>query len=351
MQKSGTVLFALLSTVAWSQQTSTIPSSLTIYNQNFAVVREVVPLQLKPGENPVSFDNITSYVEPSSVMLRDPAERVHLSILEQNYRSDAVSQYSLLHSFEGKTIAFMVRNGDHDEKVNGKVIRAGAVCVPGTTDMNGAYCYGNNEGQFGQSPIIEIDGTLRFGLPGTPLFPTLGEAALLKPTLNWLLQSDRAAQFNAELSYVTGGLTWEATYNIIIPEKGDALDLIGWVTLQNRSGRTFENAHLQLMAGDVNKIVAPGPPMARVAGGIAGSHGSNERTTSLGDRGGSGRVSPLHVATSIHAAEWRSQTSGIFARVGHSFQARLRLRRLRARCCTISGRPIGSTCRNNERSA
>jgi hypothetical protein len=268
MQKSVTVLFALLNAVAWSQQTSTIPSSLTIYNQNFAVVREVVPLQLKPGENPVSFDNITSYVEPSSVMLRDPAERVHLSILEQNYRSDAVSQYILLHSFEGKTIAFAVRNGDREEKVNGKVIRAGTVCVPGTTDMNGAYCYGNNEGQFGQSPIIEIDGALRFGLPGTPLFPTLGEAALLKPTLNWLLQSDKAAQFNAELSYVTGGLTWEATYNIIVPEKGDALDLIGWVTLQNRSGRTFANAHLQLMAGNVNKIVAPGPPMARVAGGI-----------------------------------------------------------------------------------
>ncbi len=97
MLKSGTVLFALLSAVAWSQEASTIPSLLTIYNQNFAVVREVVPLQLKPGENPVSFDNITSYVEPSSVMLRDPAERVHLSILEQNYRSDAVSQYILLH--------------------------------------------------------------------------------------------------------------------------------------------------------------------------------------------------------------------------------------------------------------
>jgi hypothetical protein len=270
MLKSSAVLCALLSAVAWSQQKPAIPPSLTIYNQNFAVVREIVPLRLEPGANPVSFDNITSYVEPSSVMLRDPAERVHLSILEQNYRSDAVSQYILLHSFEGKTIAFAVRRGDHEETVNGKVIRAGTVCVPGTNDANGVYCNGNNDAQFEQTPIIEVDGTLRFGLPGTPLFPSLGEAALLKPTLNWLLQSDKAAQFNAELSYVTGGLTWEATYNIIIPEKGDALDLIGWVTLQNRSGRTFENAHLQLMAGDVNKLVAPGPPMSGVGGGFGG---------------------------------------------------------------------------------
>ncbi len=268
MIRSSIVLCALLGAVAWSQQNPAIPPSLTIYNQNFAVVREIVPLQLKPGANPVSFDNITSYVEPSSVMLRDPAERVHLSILEQNYRSDAVSQYVLLHSFEGKTLAFAVRSGDHEEKVNGRVIRAGTVCVPGTNDANGVYCYGNNGAQFAQAPIIEVDGTLRFGLPGTPLFPSLGEAALLKPTLNWLLLSDKAAQFNAELSYVTGGLTWEATYNIITPEKGDALDLIGWVTLQNRSGRTFENARLQLMAGDVNKIVAPGPPVSGVAGGV-----------------------------------------------------------------------------------
>jgi len=87
MLRSSIVLCALLSALAWSQQNSTTPPSLTIYNQNFAVVREVVPLELKPGANPVSFDNITSYVEPSSVMLRDPAERVHLSIPEMPPRS------------------------------------------------------------------------------------------------------------------------------------------------------------------------------------------------------------------------------------------------------------------------
>ena len=66
MLKSSAVLCALPSAVAWSQQKPAIPPSLTIYNQNFAVVREIVPLRLEPGANPASFDNITSYVEPSS---------------------------------------------------------------------------------------------------------------------------------------------------------------------------------------------------------------------------------------------------------------------------------------------
>ena len=30
--------------------------------------------------------------------------------------------------------------------------------------------------------------------------------------------------------------------------------MIGWITMRNQSGKTFENAHIKLMAGDVNKI-------------------------------------------------------------------------------------------------
>jgi hypothetical protein len=58
----------------------------------------------------------------------------------------------------------------------------------------------------------------------------------------------------AEFSYVTGGLTWEADYNIVAPEKGNAVDVVGWVTMDNQSGKRFQNARIKLMAGDVNKI-------------------------------------------------------------------------------------------------
>src|ERR1700733_3655056 len=90
--------------------------ALTIYNQNFAVVRDTVPLDLHAGANTVRFAGATAQVEPDSVILRDPAGKHSLQILEQNYRNDPVSQELLLSLFEGKTIDFeKVRVKDRTE--------------------------------------------------------------------------------------------------------------------------------------------------------------------------------------------------------------------------------------------
>ena len=241
--------------------------ALTIYNQNFAVVREIIPLDLKSGVNEVRWSGATAHVEADSVMLRDPAGKHSLQILEQNYRNDPVSQELLLSLFEGKTIDFeILRTKDNTqvrELVPGKIIRSGYV-------PHGAAAYGRYGQQYYQSqmayasplgagtPIIEMDGKIRFGLPGQPVFPSLGDDTVLKPTLNWQLNADQAGKFDAEVGYVSGGFTWEADYNLVAPEKGDTVDLLGWVTMDNQSGKTFENAKIKLMAGDVNKIQPPG---------------------------------------------------------------------------------------------
>jgi hypothetical protein len=219
--------------------------ALTIYNQDFAVVRDTVPLDLKSGVNNVRYANATARVEPDSVILRDPGGKHSLQIWEQNYRNDPVTQELLLSLFEGKTIDFqnlrLKDNTQSRELIPGKIIRSGF--VPG----------GNPE-----QPIIEVNGKLQFTLPGTPLFPDLGDDTVLKPMLNWLLQSDQPGKFDAEVSYITGGFTWEADYNLVSPEKGDTVDLIGWVTMNNQSGKAFRDAKIKLMAGDVQKLQPPG---------------------------------------------------------------------------------------------
>lgn len=236
--------------------------ALTIYNQNFAVVRDTVPLDLKGGVNEVRFVGTTAHVEPDSVILRDPAGKRSLQILEQNYRADPISQELLLSLFEGKTIDFQVErmkdNTTVRELIPGKIVRSGY--VPHYQAMNRygqeyAYAqraYASPAG--GGTPIIEVDGKIRFGLPGLPIFPSLGDDTILKPTLLWLIQADKAGKLNAEVSYVTGGFTWEADYNLVAPEKGDTVDLIGWVTMDNQSGKSFPNAKIKLMAGDVQKL-------------------------------------------------------------------------------------------------
>jgi hypothetical protein len=221
--------------------TASAEPALTIYNQNFAVVRDTVPLDLKAGANAVTYANATAQVEPDSVILRDPAGKHSLQILEQNYRNDPVSEPLLLSLFEGKMIDFqserMKDNTMTREIIPGKIIRSGY--VPG----------GGNE-----QPIIEVDGKLQFSLPGEPRFPDLGSDTILKPAFNWLLQSDKPGAFDAEVGYVTGGFNWSASYNLVSPEKGDQCDLVGWITMKNESGKTFENARIKLLAGDVNKI-------------------------------------------------------------------------------------------------
>jgi len=101
--------------------------SLTIYNQNFAVVRQQLALALRPGRNQVSVSEITMHLEPDSVILRDPTGKHALQVLEQNYRADPVSETLLLSLYEGKMIDFEVGTPQGVQTVKGKVIRSGYV--------------------------------------------------------------------------------------------------------------------------------------------------------------------------------------------------------------------------------
>jgi hypothetical protein len=245
---------------------------LTIYNQNFAVVRQELPLDLKSGVNTVHVTDITMHLEPDSVILRDPTGKQPVQVLEQNYRADPASEPLLLSLFEGKTIDFLVQRENKQEVVSGKIIRSGYVPhSPMAMRQYGSQYYQAQmaSAQSGsEQPIIEVEGRLRFGLPGTPLFPALGNDAVLKPTLQWLLSTQLPGPLRAEFSYVTGGLSWEADYNIVAPEKGNAVDIVGWVTMDNQSGKSFNNARIKLMAGDVNKI-QPGQVYNRMEGPVS----------------------------------------------------------------------------------
>jgi len=250
-------ILIFLSALAWGQAKpeETAASALTIYNQNFFVAREYLPLDLKAGINRVSYAGVAAHLEPDSVILRDPNGRA-LQILEQNYRNDPISQELLLSFYEGKTIDFVVGQTAEGKMltVKGKVVRSGYI--------PSSYYAQNYQQPVSTQPIIEVDGVLRFGLPGQPLFPALSEDSILKPTLNWKLETNEPGKFDAEISYVSGGMSWQADYNLVVADdpkskagaKTDLLDMIGWITMQNQSGKTFENANIKLLAGDVSKI-------------------------------------------------------------------------------------------------
>jgi len=220
--------------------------ALTVYNQNFGVVRDTVSLDLKEGLSDVTYSGVTAQLEPESVILRDPSGKVALSVVEQSYRGDPVNQQRLLQLFEGQTIRFL-RVVDEEEVIeSGKIIRAPSMVLSKNE-------YGNSQQTY-LEPIIEVDGELQMRLPGVPLFPSLGDDSVLQPTLSWKLYADQKAAFEAQLSYLTNGMSWKSDYNLVLPESGDDVTLTGWVSIENNTGKTFDAAKIKLVAGDVSKV-------------------------------------------------------------------------------------------------
>ena len=236
----------LLTLLSASAQPKAEQTQLTIYNQNFAVVRQLISTDLKAGTNTLTRTDVTRTLEPDSVVLRDPTGKRELRVLEQNFRPSALTPETLLERYEGKLLDFEVTEpGGRKHKVTGKVLRSG-----GAAQYNR---YGQVLSQAAQ-PVVEVEGKTRFGLPGIPLFPPLSGEDILKPTLSLLVESAQAGALGLELAYLTGGMTWEAAYNLVAPETGDTVSLTGLVTVKNRSGKVFPNTQIQLMAGDVSKL-------------------------------------------------------------------------------------------------
>src|SRR5262249_24605228 len=158
----------------------------------------------------------TAHLEPDSVILRDPAGRLALRVLEQNFRNDAISQGLLLALYEGKTIEFETTDSAGVRHVtSGKIVRSGYVTHAAAYARYGQqYAYQQQIAaqSGGGQPIVEADGKLLFQLPGRPIFPALTDQTILKPTLDWRIAADRAAKLDAELSYLSGGMSWHPDY-------------------------------------------------------------------------------------------------------------------------------------------
>jgi hypothetical protein len=225
---------------------------LTIYNQDFAVVTEARTLALERGENVLRVADVTALLQPDSVVLRDPADPDGVRVLSQAYRPQALGVAEMLRRHEGKMLRFQVTNPATGavETRSARLIRAGG--WPATGD--------------GAAPIVETaDGRIQFSLPGEPVFDALPADAALRPHLTWTVAAAKGGKRDLELSYATGGLSWNATYNAVLAPDAGRLDLVGWVNVENRSGAAFREARVRLLAGQVSRA-APRPPGLPILG-------------------------------------------------------------------------------------
>ena len=218
-----------------SQSTSTLDDqqsvSLTIYNVNLGLVKDQRKLTLPKGIGELRFMDVASQIIPTSVHIKSLASPNSLGILEQNYEYDLLTPEKLLNKYVGKELKLYQMNPytEREQYVTATLL--------------------SNNGQ----PIFKIGDEITYGYPGRIIFPAVPENLISKPTLVWLIENDLANQ-KVEASYLTNGINWRSDYVVTLNDKDDRADLSGWVTIDNKSGATYKNARLKLVAGDVNRV-------------------------------------------------------------------------------------------------
>jgi len=224
---------------------------LTIYNSNLALVREERTIELAKGLNHVVIPDIPATIDGTSLHFSSLTNPSAVKVLEQNYQYDLVHQAKLLEKYIGKEVEFirMDNESKKDYTVKGKLLATGWQPKLGYNPYGGGAPY-YSTGQM----IAEINGKIEIGPAGRLVLPSLPEGLVLKPQLEWLVNTTKADRHKTEISYLANQLTWSCNYVALLNSEDTEIDLTGWVTVINNSGTTFRNAGLKLVAGDVNLV-------------------------------------------------------------------------------------------------
>jgi hypothetical protein len=205
--------------------------SITVYNQNFGLVREVRELPaLGSGKVELEFRDVAANIQPETVSIK-AVSGGGLTVLEQNYRYDLLTPQTLLEKYVGKRVrAYRY----HEQTAKEDVVDAELLSVQGGT-------------------VLRFNNEITFGYPARLAFPQVPDNLIAKPTLVWLVDSAAAKQ-TIEVTYLTQNLNWSADYVLVVDDAEKKADLNGWVTLVNQSGASYKNAELKLVTGDVNRV-------------------------------------------------------------------------------------------------
>lgn len=206
--------------------------AVTIYNENLALIKDVRKIALDSGRNRLALREVSAQMRPETALLRSLSHAGALSLLEQNFDFDLLTPQKLLEKYVGREVRIVKTHPQ-----------------TGAETVEKALVLAANNGV-----VLKIGDRIETGLPGRIVYDGVPANLRDRPTLVSELASTRSGSQTVELSYLSGGLSWKADYVAELNAKDDALDLNGWVTLTNRSGTSYPDAKLQLVAGDVNRV-------------------------------------------------------------------------------------------------
>ncbi len=205
---------------------------VTVYNSNIGLVKDTRQLRLPQGEGEIRFRGVASSILPYTVQIQSLNAPGSLTVLEQNYEYDLMNSDKLLDKYLGKNIKLLTINKDQDKK-----------------EIVDATLLSNNNGQ-----IYRINNEIYLGYPGYQILPEIPENLIAQPTLAWVYDNKSSSPQIVQVAYLTDNITWQADYVVVVNNGDTSANIGGWVTLDNKSGATYNNAKLKLVAGQVNRV-------------------------------------------------------------------------------------------------
>jgi len=202
---------------------------LTIYNEDLSLVRSSFELNLMTGRQDYNFDDIPHRIMPASVIVSSQAEG--FQVAEQNYEYDLAGKVEILRKYLNSEVEITTKDGSR---------------IRGILKFSDYSSYGIQDDYDGRLYLVSAVEAQMIQLASLP------ENFYTRPTLRWSLIAPQAGKYPLQLSYLTGGLSWDVTYNGVWNDSTLALN--SWVTIKNTSGKAFEDINLKLIAGDVNVV-------------------------------------------------------------------------------------------------
>ncbi len=213
-----------------------VSTELTIYNDNTGLVREQRDIELIKGQNEVKFTDVAAQIDATSVHFKSITDPAGTTVLEQNFEYDLISRDKLLSKYIDKEIELVRRFGVSGDKT--EILKGTLLSLQGGMTLKvGDKIYSNPSGEI--------------------ILDKLPEGLITKPTLSWLVDCDKSSENTIEVGYLTSGIKWNADYIVVADTNDKNIDLNGWVTIDNKSGATYKDAKLKLIAGDIHRVSPP----------------------------------------------------------------------------------------------
>ncbi|MBI4578453.1 MAG: DUF4139 domain-containing protein, partial [Planctomycetes bacterium] len=206
----------------------------------YAVIKQERPVDLGQGVSTIRFTDVAARLDPTTVMFESLTDPANTHVLEQSYQFDLVSRDKLMERYLDKQISLVQAQGEKAQTFTGTLL----------SSSDGGVILKNADG------AVQV---VQHYAAAT--FPDLPGGLITRPTLVWRVAAAKPGQHRTRVTYQTEGITWWADYNVVYAEGEDAnsavLDIGSWVSILNKSGATYADARLKLIAGDVHRAPKP----------------------------------------------------------------------------------------------